>query len=141
MVSISWSVMAASPGVAHLPRAVASIYAEKPASVDAARGEGMRMIGLIASYAHRLDAWLKEHVGRFYTTVLLIALVSSIVATVRGMIVAFGSQNWIAAAVTLVVDVLLIINQLAQFQEYRVLVRDRRAARKAAKGAPPPPTP
>jgi hypothetical protein len=101
--------------------------------------EDKRMIRTLGVWAHWLDRWLKTHVGRPYTIVLVIGLVGSITASIKAITTEFASTGNIAvAAGTIAMDIILLVNQLAQFHEYREFSRERRAARKAAKSPSPP---
>ncbi len=86
------------------------------------------MIRELTRLAHRLDAWLREHLGRPYTVVLAIGLVYGIIASVKALIHEAESRFDVFKLVTAVLfQLALLINQLAQFHEYR----QEREARKA----------
>ncbi len=92
------------------------------------------MFSLLGHGAQAVDHWLKTHLGRLYTYVLVFGLVAGIGATVRGIEDAVGHPGDMSKiAFTVVLDTLLVINQLAQLHEYAELRRTRRAERKAAK--------
>ena len=86
------------------------------------------MIRELTRLAHRLDAWLREHLGRPYTVILAIGLVYGIIASMKALIHEAESRFDVFKLVTAVVfQLALLINQLAQFHEYR----QEREARKA----------
>ncbi|HEY5071457.1 MAG TPA: hypothetical protein VII63_05435 [Caulobacteraceae bacterium] len=86
------------------------------------------MIGLITRGADRLDAWLHLHLGRTYTVILGAGLVFGIIASLRGLGQAMGSGTSVVRIVaTVVFQLALLVNQLAQFHHYR---QERRARRK-----------
>jgi hypothetical protein len=81
-----------------------------------------------------LDQWMKEHVGRTYTVILTIGLVASISANVQGIETKLQHPgNLVTIALTVAVDVVLLVNQLAQLHEYR---QARRARKTPASGPP-----
>jgi hypothetical protein len=87
------------------------------------------MLSGLISGAWRLDQWMKEHVGRTYTVVLAIGLFASISANVRGIETSLQHPgNLVTIAITVTVDVVLLVNQLAQLHEYRQARRARKAA-------------
>ncbi len=74
----------------------------------------------IISGAHWLDAWLRLHLGRAYTGVLGAGLVLGIIASVNGLSHTVGSRTNILKVLGIVMfQVALLINQLAQFHDYR----------------------
>jgi len=82
--------------------------------------------------AYRLDAWLKERVGRPYTAILGVGLTLSIAATTQNLSDAIEhGRSPVVLAGTVVFEVALLINQLAQFHEYREHVRARRRKARA----------
>ena len=86
------------------------------------------MIREIMRLAHRIDAWLRDHVGRPYTVILAIGLVYGIVASVRTLIHDAETRlDVFKLVVAVLFQIALLINQLAQFHEYR----EERAARRA----------
>ncbi|HUO12250.1 MAG TPA: hypothetical protein VMU37_05785, partial [Caulobacteraceae bacterium] len=88
-----------------------------------------------------LDQWLKEHIGRPYTIILGSSLATGIVVTAQNLTHLLSGPNKPSLANlgvilgTGLVQVALLINQLAQFHEFRQYVRDQRAARKAGRAA------
>ena len=90
------------------------------------------MIRELAAGAHWLDHWLKIHLGRPYTAILTIGLVTSIVATVRGLEHSIASTAGLAVVGSIAFQVALLINQLSQFHDYREAIRIRREARRLA---------
>ena len=92
------------------------------------------MFGTVSDAAWRLDQWMKEHVGRTYTIVLAIGLIASISANVRGIETKLQHPgNLVTIVLTVAVDIVLLVNQLAQLHEYR----QARHARKASARKPP----
>ena len=84
--------------------------------------------GLITG-AWRLDQWLKHKVGRPYTMLLMAALVAGISANVRAVEQeARNTGNLIVIGFTVALDLVLLVNQLAQLHEYRQARRARKAA-------------
>jgi hypothetical protein len=89
------------------------------------------MIERIGLVAHWLDAWLREHMGRAYTATLGVGLVIGIIATLDGLGAAVHSGvSVFKIAGVVLFQTGLLINQLAQFHDYRQERRQRRAARK-----------
>jgi hypothetical protein len=96
------------------------------------------MFSLLGHGAQVVDLWLKTHLGRPYTYLLVFGLITGIGATVRGIEDAVGHPGDMSKiAFTVALDSVLVINQLAQLHEYAELRRTRRATRKAAKEARP----
>ena len=99
------------------------------------------MVGRILEWAFQFDAWLKQHIGRPYTIVLGISLGIGISANVRSLEQMIESpappsaDRLVALVGTALVQMALLINQLAQLHEYRQYVRQRRAERKELKAA------
>ncbi|HLK26514.1 MAG TPA: hypothetical protein VKT30_17800 [Caulobacteraceae bacterium] len=92
------------------------------------------MFRLAIEGAWRLDQWLKAKVGRTYSVLLTVVLITGIVANVRTVLRDMASTGNVAAfAVTTLVYLVLIVNQLAQLHEYRQEARARREERKARK--------
>jgi hypothetical protein len=86
----------------------------------------------LANGAWRLDQWMKAHVGRTYTVILTVGLVASVSANVRQVEAAVShAGNLAVIALTVVLDLILIVNQVAQLHEYRQARRERKAERKA----------
>jgi hypothetical protein len=74
--------------------------------------------------AYWLDDWLRQHVGRFYTTILIWGLVVGIGASLTALGRAFTSGVGLGGklaviAVAAVFQAALLINQLAQLHEHR----------------------
>jgi hypothetical protein len=89
----------------------------------------------LANAAWRLDQWMKEHVGRTYTVILTIGLVAGISANVRAVEQEVrNTGNLIVIGFTVALDLILLVNQLAQLHEYRQARRARRARAKDASG-------
>jgi hypothetical protein len=95
----------------------------------------------ISAWAYALDQWLKARLGPPYTTILASSLGMGIVAAAAklGQLFSKPVTPSIAAVAALLgagaLQVVLLINQLAQLHEYRQLVRERRAARREARAA------
>jgi len=89
------------------------------------------MFGFIMEGAHWLDAWLRQHIGRAYAGILGAGMAASIVASLRGLGHAMGSSPDILKIAGLVAfQLILLVNQLAQFHDYRQEAKARRAARR-----------
>jgi len=74
-----------------------------------------------------LDAWLRENLGRPYTVLLGVGLVAGISASLSGLGAEFRSgQGLVRIAVTVLFQLALLINQLAQFHEHQEQRRLRR---------------
>ena len=93
--------------------------------------------------AWTLDQWLKTKVGRPYTVLLTVALVTGLSANIEAAVRELSKGgNLVAIALTVGVYAILLVNQLAQLHEYRQTIRahreasnDRRAARRAERKA------
>jgi Zn-dependent protease with chaperone function len=80
------------------------------------------MIGFVARGAYRLDAWLRQHLGRPYI---------ALIASVFGLSHAMQSGVSVLKLLAMVLfQLALLINQLGQFHEYRQDRRSRREARR-----------
>jgi hypothetical protein len=94
-----------------------------------------------SAWAYELDQWLKAHLGRPYTIILASSLGAGIAAAGANLGQLFSKPVTpsIASVATLLgaglVQVALLINQLAQLHEYRQFARERRAARREARAA------
>jgi Zn-dependent protease with chaperone function len=89
------------------------------------------MIGFVARGAYRLDAWLRQHLGRPYIALLGVGLVYGIIASVFGLSHAMQSGVSVLKLLAMVLfQLALLINQLGQFHEYRQDRRSRREARR-----------
>ena len=90
-------------------------------------------------WARWLDTWLKSELGRPYETILSAGLVISITGTLKALTDALdggksGHPVDIAKmGLTLVFEVALLVNQLAQLSERREARRQRKAAARNAK--------
>jgi hypothetical protein len=90
----------------------------------------------LANFAWRLDQWMKQHVGRTYTIVLMVGLVASLSANVREVEAQIShAGNLLTITLTVAVDLVLIVNQIAQLHEYRQARLERKAERKARSGS------
>jgi hypothetical protein len=95
----------------------------------------------ISARAFALDQWLKAHLGRPYTIILASSLGAGIAAAAANLGRLFEQPVTpsITSVVTLLgagaIQVVLLINQLAQLHEYRQFARERRAARREVKAA------
>ena len=88
------------------------------------------MINEVIHGAHRLDAWLREKLGRPYGVLLGVGLVLGIIASVKTLIhTAETTPDVLKVVAAIAFQIALLINQLAQFHEFR----EERKARKAAK--------
>jgi len=94
-----------------------------------------------SAWAYALDQWLKAHLGRPYTIILGSSLVAGIGATAGNLGRLFDQpvtpsiDSVVALLGAGLVQVVLLVNQLAQLHEYRQVVRERRAARREQKAA------
>ena len=94
------------------------------------------MGGVILDFMHRADAWLREHI-RFYSMLLGAGLVLSMSDTIHKLTHAFSDhavhdvRDVLGTAFLLVFQGALLINQLAQWQDYRLRKRERRARKGA----------
>ncbi len=95
------------------------------------------MIENLLQGSHALDAWLREHLGRPYLAILGIGLVLGIIATIGelGEEISSGS-NVVKLLFLAAFQVALLVNQLAQFHDYREERRQRREAKRSAAAAP-----
>jgi hypothetical protein len=97
------------------------------------------MFSAAIRWADWLDTWLKANVGWPYNTLLGIALGTGIVAAVNQIQHELASpKNLALLGVTLVFQVALLINQLAQLHNFREERRARREARQARRKAQAP---
>lgn len=91
------------------------------------------MIGGLMRGAHALDAWLKEHVGRPYTLILSVGLVLLMVQSVQELVKTVSEAgktltgDVVGFAFTVVFQLALLINVMAQWHEHRATYgrRDR----------------
>ncbi|MBS0412166.1 MAG: hypothetical protein JSR86_19755 [Proteobacteria bacterium] len=100
------------------------------------------MIETVLKASSALDAWLREHLGRPYLAALGVGLVLGIIATVQQLVEDIGSDSVLKLSLFVVFQAALLVNQLAQFHDYRQERRQRRAdkaARAADGGAGPAP--
>jgi hypothetical protein len=110
--------------------------ADAPAAIGCgAIKSGAPMLGTVLRWADWLDDWLKAHLGRPYNTALGIALGLGIGASVNAIDRAFHAKlvSWQTLAIlaaTVVFQLVLLINQLAQLHDFREETRQRRAARR-----------
>ncbi len=95
------------------------------AEADEGRPQG------VTGLAWRIDQFLREHLGRPYRLILAAGLMVGLSESVSTVQKAIGSPtNLIGAAVTVVFQVALLINQLAQLNDWRHEQRQRKAQRK-----------
>ena len=89
------------------------------------------MFRAVITGAWRLDQWLKDKVGRPYTILLSAALIAGISANARALAQEVRTTGSLIVIVfTVALDLVLLVNQLAQLHEYREARRARRAARR-----------
>ena len=98
------------------------------------------MLGPVLRWAEWLDSWLKAHLGRPYNAVLTVGLITSISASFAALGKAVQApvsspKTMALIAVTVLFQIMLLINQLAQLHRFREERREARAARKAKKAA------
>ena len=91
------------------------------------------MIETVLKASSALDAWLREHLGRPYLAALGVGLVLGIVATVRELAEDIGSESVLKLSLFVAFQAALLVNQLAQFHDYRRERKERRAAKAAAR--------
>ena len=95
----------------------------------------------ISRLAYQIDQFLKNHLGWPYRLVLAAGLVVGIVSSLNTLEKAFGStQNVTEAIIAIAFQAALLINQLAQVNEWRHeqrMLRKRRIA--LTDGRPPRP--
>ena len=82
----------------------------------------------VTSLAYWLDRRLRDRIGLPYRGLLSAGLVIGISGSVNTLTHAFRTTNALAAIATVVFEVALLINQLAQIYEYR---QERHARRRA----------
>jgi hypothetical protein len=85
-------------------------------------------IGGVTSLAYWMDRRLRDRIGLPYRGLLSIGLMIGMSSSVTTLAHAFSTTNLIVAVATVVFEVVLLINQLAQIYEYR---QERRAHRRA----------
>jgi hypothetical protein len=86
----------------------------------------------ISGLAYMADQFLKTHLGSPYRIILSIGLVVGLSQSVASLQKAFASTtDLVLLAGSVVFQVLLLINQLAQVHTWRKEARERRRARKA----------
>jgi hypothetical protein len=88
------------------------------------------MISELMRGAHWLDAWLREHLGRPYIALLGVGLTAGIIADLKDVGQVIGSSVGLLKVGALVVfQLALLVNQLAQFHDYRQERQRRREKR------------
>jgi hypothetical protein len=92
-------------------------------------------IGGVTSLAYWLDRQLRDRIGLPYRGLLSIGLMIGMSSSVNTLTHAFSTTNLLVVAATVVFQVALLINQLAQIYEYR---QERRARRRARSTGPNP---
>ncbi len=96
------------------------------------------MISGLMRAAHWLDAWLREHLGRPYFALLGAGLVLGILASLRQLDQEIGSKVGILKITGLVAfQLVLLVNQLAQFHDYHQDRSQRREVRRQTRRKPP----
>jgi hypothetical protein len=93
---------------------------------------GGDMIETVLKASSALDAWLREHLGRPYLAALGVGLVLGIIATVRELVDDIGSESVLKLLLFVAFQAALLVNQLAQFHDYRRERQERKAAKAAA---------
>ena len=90
------------------------------------------MIHTITRIAHSIDAWLRDRVGRPYTVILAIGLVYGIIASVKSLVHEAETRfDAFKLVVAVLFQLALLINQLAQFHDYRQARLARKAGRRS----------
>jgi hypothetical protein len=94
------------------------------------------MVSALIRWADWLDTWLKASIGWPYNTLLGIGLGTGIAATMNAISQAAGSPKDLARhSATLVFEIGLLINQLAQLHHMREARRARRAEQETTKAS------
>ncbi|HWA61524.1 MAG TPA: hypothetical protein VG939_09115 [Caulobacteraceae bacterium] len=94
------------------------------------------MFNSLLQIAAVLDAWLHRNFGRPYMAMLGVGLVLGLGDNLSGLSRDLASKGATSKILVVAVfQVALLINQLAQFHEYRQLRLEHRAQRAAAKAA------
>jgi len=88
------------------------------------------MIATILKFSSVLDAWLREHIGRPYLGALWVGLVLGIIATFQELMKDLSRHDSVVKlSLFIAFQAALLVNQLAQFHDYREERRRRREAR------------
>jgi hypothetical protein len=91
--------------------------------------DGVKIGGPI-SLAYWVDRRLRDQFGLPYRGLLSVGLMIGISSSVNTLARAFSTTNALASIATVVFEVALLINQLAQIHEFRQERRARRRARR-----------
>lgn len=92
------------------------------------------MIATILKLSSTLDAWLREHIGRPYLAALWIGLVLGIIGAFDELAKDFSRHdNVVKLSLFIAFQAALLVNQLAQFHDYREERMRRREAQQEAK--------
>ena len=106
----------------------------EPSASPPPQAEPRWLRGRVLGWAYEADAWLKSRLGRPYTAILGAGLSLGIVATIKSLAAAIQTgRDPLALVATVVFEAALLINQLAQFHEYRQQTRARRRERAEAR--------
>ncbi|MGA0600960.1 hypothetical protein ACO2Q3_09670 [Caulobacter sp. KR2-114] len=88
------------------------------------------MIATILKLSSALDAWLREHIGRPYLAALGVGLVLGIVAAFQDLMKDLGRHDSVVKlSLFIAFQAALLVNQLAQFHDYREERRRQREAK------------
>lgn len=94
------------------------------------------MIPTILKLSSALDAWLREHIGRPYLAALWVGLILGIIAAFEDLLKDLGRHdNVLKLSLFIAFQAALLVNQLAQFHDYReqrMRQREARARRRQA---------
>jgi len=78
------------------------------------------MIATLLKFSSFLDAWLREHFGRPYLGALGVGLVLGIIATFQELLKDLGRHDSVLKlSLFIAFQAALLVNQLAQFHDYR----------------------
>lgn len=95
------------------------------------------MIPTILKLASALDAWLREHIGRPYLAALWVGLILGIIAAFQDLLKDLGRHDSVVKlSLFIAFQAALLVNQLAQFHDYReerLRQREARALRRQAR--------
>lgn len=88
------------------------------------------MIATILKLSSALDAWLREHIGRPYLAALWVGLILGIIAAFQDLLKDLGRHdNVLKLSLFIAFQAALLVNQLAQFHDYREERMRQREAR------------
>lgn len=95
------------------------------------------MIPTILKLSSALDAWLREHIGRPYLGALWVGLILGIIAAFQDLMKDLSRHdNVLKLSLFIAFQAALLVNQLAQFHDYReerLRQREARTLRRKAR--------